>query len=710
MRTITSLLIMTFMILSAFTAGAQPPPRGPVISPDNAAQLKLIATLGRGEVRKLLWTPDDKQLIVVSTNALSIYTMGDWDHPHVMTIETPLIDAALAPDGASLALLLPGQIQILDTDNWTETLRIETPTNAYGETLPTIAHTGDYVIHWDAASYVLLVHDSHTGEEVSRIASPGMVSAFVNGSAPLFVATAYLNDFQYGFLPADFMVPEENEYGGVRFIDHTELAIEPIEYVRDVDYRSDQQIITMVGTKKGGEAHNIPDVAGCTSQKWQGRKTPAAQGHLILIDATSASQVMDVTLEALDGVALSPTGTEIAVGQCIEWGNDLCLYFQITLLDYSGNETARLPGQLPGSVGALRYSSTGRYVAASNHTAVWVWDAESQEQIALLHGFSTGDPTLLFNDAHLVVGASSTYRSPGVTIWDLRTLESVAYLPCAGAIALHDTQLVCGNELWQIDTIPPRITQHIPGIDSDANAAFSSDGALIAFADRLQQTLVLWDVNEQTVVASVTGLQAEHIEFSHDDRTLFALSRNFPLLGWDVAALRATQIVTLPELDNDAACLDHLNTLPTVTVLPVGNVTAFALHPNDPQSVLVHGYEGVIQKIDIHTGKEKLAIDYWTNVTFSDAYFVYSPDASLIVGSRCSASPVGGFCTQSDMQVFDANTGESLFTHQRDYDQINRVAFTPDGRWLLTGHTALYGMRYSPLPDANIHIWGIGTP
>ncbi|MBI5961458.1 MAG: hypothetical protein HY866_22150, partial [Chloroflexi bacterium] len=105
-----------------------------------------------------------------------------------------------------------------------------------------------------------------------------------------------------------------------------------------------------------------------------------------------------------------------------------------------------------------------------------------------------------------------------------------------------------------------------------------------------------------------------------------------------------------------------------------------------------------------------LAIPYWTNVTFSDAYFVFNPDASLIAGGRCSETPAGGYCTESDMQLFNAETGESLFTITRDYDHINRAAFTPDGRWLLTGHTPLYGMMYSPLADANIHIWGINTP
>lgn len=709
MRIVIFLLVLTFTLLSVFTAGAQPSARGPVITPDNAAQLELIATLGRGDVRDLLWMPDDRQLIVVSTNALSIYTVGDWDHPHVMTIETPpLIDAALAPDGTSIALLLPGQIQMLDTDDWTETLRIETPTNDYGKMPPTIVHTGDYVIHMNAAEYILLVHDSHTGEEVNRIAVGGNAYVFMNSSEPLFLATTYLDHFQYSLLPADFMVPADKEYG-CTFATNTRPTIEQIEYLSGVDYRSDQHIVAVVGTTRE-EAHKIPQTAGCTSKKWGGRETPAAQGHLILFDAPSASPIMDVALAALDGVALSPTGTAIAVGQCTTWGSDRCLYFQIALLDYAGNVTAQLPGRVPDAVSTLRYSATGRYVAASNGAAVWVWDVEHQEQIALLHGFSTASSTLLLNDTYLAVGSPSAFRSPGITIWDLRTLESVAYLPCTGAIALHDTQLVCGGELWQIDTIPPRVVQYIPGVDSAASAAISSDGSLIAFADRFQQTLVLWDVNEQAVVASVTGLQAGHIEFSQDDRVLFALPRDFPLLAWDVAALRATSTVVLPELGDDAACQDHLDTLPMVTVLSVGNVIVFALHPNDPQSVLVHGWEGVIQKIDTLTGEETLAIDYWTNVNFADAAFVYNSDASLIAGGRCSNSPVGGFCVESDMKVFDAATGESLFTHTRDYDQINSLVFTPDGRWLLTGHTALFGMMYSPLPDANIHIWGIEAP
>jgi hypothetical protein len=91
-------------------------------------------------------------------------------------------------------------------------------------------------------------------------------------------------------------------------------------------------------------------------------------------------------------------------------------------------------------------------------------------------------------------------------------------------------------------------------------------------------------------------------------------------------------------------------------------------------------------------------------------YMTYNPDASLIAGARCSNTPVGGFCVNSDVQVFNAVTGESLFTEERDSDQIKALAFTPDGRWLLTGHGSLDGMMLGPPPDGNIHIWGIAAP
>ncbi|MBI5960450.1 MAG: WD40 repeat domain-containing protein, partial [Chloroflexi bacterium] len=512
MRFVVFLLVLTITILPIFTVAAQSPLRGPVITPDNAAQLELIATLGRGEVSELLWTPDDKQLIVVSTNALSIYTMGDWDHPQVIVIESPpLIDAALAPDGASIALLLSGQIQIFDTTDWKETLRIETPTNAYGEIQPTLTYTGDYVIHWAAEKQVLLVHDSHTGEEVNTIATLGMTSVLVSGSEPLFVAATYLDNLQYSSLPPDFMLPANNEYGAL-LLDHKKLAVEPIKHIRGVDYLSDQQVMAVVGTTDE-EFYYLPETAGCTSRKWQEMGTPAEKGHLILVDTASESQIINVAMDALDRVALSPAGAEVAVGQCVEWDAQ-CLYFQMSLLDYEGKEKAKLPGLLPGAVNTLRYSPTGQFLAASNGIAVRVWDTKNREEVALLHGFSTGSPAMVLNDTYLAVGSFANYPFLGVTIWDLRTLESMAYLPCIGAIALHDTQLVCGDELWQIDTTPPRLLLHIPGAKSTGNAAFSSDGSLIALADRSQQTLVLWDVNDQAVVASVSGLQTGYLEFS----------------------------------------------------------------------------------------------------------------------------------------------------------------------------------------------------
>jgi WD40 repeat protein len=670
-RAATALFVL---FLSLSIVSAQSSPRGPVITPDNANQLQLITTLGRGQIFDLLWTPDEKRLIVVSTNALSVYTVGDWESPLIVAPERPaLVDAALAPDGQTIVLVEHNLIRVLDTTTWAERLRIETDTYQRGGRISTIAHMGDYFVYWNPVAMGFVIRDAHTGEMIETVGCGGE-GEIINGSEAFSAVEQYRGQLRYGSLAREELFRQEGD--GV-FVNLEGMTYEQVQYFRGIDYH--EQILAVTGI--------------------QGK-----QGYLFVDDLARETRLAEITTGRFGAIALSPQDDHMAAGLCMDQ-EEWCRDFQVALMNFAGDEQTLLPGRLRGSIAALRYSASGRFLAAANSTAVRVWDTTTQEALAELPGFSTSTTRIAVNDTYLAVANS------GVTLWELDTLTSVAYLPsCGGAIALSDNQLVCGGEVWSVDTMPPRLLYTIPGAEAVRNVAFSTDGSLLAIVDYDHQ-LLLWDVNDQVEVAVVYGIRLWEIRFSPDDCYLLAYDHGGShLLMWDIARLRAeAQPVVLPDLDEFSPEYDDLAVLPFVTPIPaIGkSVYALAVHPDGLENTLLYGYDGDIRVVDVATNEEKLVIPYWSNVTMHDFSMTYNPSADLIAGARCSDSPVGGYCVHSDVQVFDAVTGESLFTEERDWDQIEALAFTRDGRWLLTGHSSLDGMMLGPAPDANIHIWGI---
>ncbi|MBI5961588.1 MAG: WD40 repeat domain-containing protein [Chloroflexi bacterium] len=79
MRRLSLVVVLMIWGLAIFPAVyAQDSPARPPITPQNASQLSLINTLGRGGVRDAEWSPDGKTLAVLSSGGIWLHNM---DHP-----------------------------------------------------------------------------------------------------------------------------------------------------------------------------------------------------------------------------------------------------------------------------------------------------------------------------------------------------------------------------------------------------------------------------------------------------------------------------------------------------------------------------------------------------------------------------------------------------------------------------------------------------
>lgn len=74
------------------------------ITPQNAADVVELATLGRGWIRKILWSPDGHTLAVVSSIGVWLYNAADFSvEPILLPAETEVIhDVVFTPDGRLL--------------------------------------------------------------------------------------------------------------------------------------------------------------------------------------------------------------------------------------------------------------------------------------------------------------------------------------------------------------------------------------------------------------------------------------------------------------------------------------------------------------------------------------------------------------------------------------------------------------------------------
>jgi WD40 repeat protein/serine/threonine protein kinase len=373
-------------------------------------------------------------------------------------------------------------------------------------------------------------------------------------------------------------------------------------------------------------------------------------GVLILWDVASGDIVKTLFLDSeniredadrITATAFDPTGTQAMVGQ----QDGSLLLLSIPDLEISH----RFEGHTD-TIGGVAISPDGQLaLSGSFDTTLRLWNFQTKE---LIHVFSAE------NGGH-TAGVTSVAFSP-----DSRRAVSGSY----------DVSMI----LWDLTTktLEYRFSESEPV----STVAFSADGTMIISGAFFSPTL--WHVESKSPLAELAGHSREvfGVAFSPDGQFAATRSLDRTIRIWDVKHGAETRTVPLP-LPMPIVLSQSSNG--RYFLLGTGGLDAFRDFP------------GEIILYDVARG-ERIR-NFGEPIPNLNTYaLVFSPDSRLAASSS--------FLWQQPnipiLTIWDVETGEALRTLNAHTSTVYTLAFSPDGRNLLSG---------SETNDAAVLLWDVET-
>lgn len=115
----------TYIPITPVLSGTQAPESGAVISTNNVDRLTLLARWGEGNISQSLYTPDGKYLIAGSSIGIYFYDSQDYSLVKSIDLKTPIYHLAITNDGQKIAATSLEKIFLFDIENNEPLLTIE---------------------------------------------------------------------------------------------------------------------------------------------------------------------------------------------------------------------------------------------------------------------------------------------------------------------------------------------------------------------------------------------------------------------------------------------------------------------------------------------------------------------------------------------------------------------------------------------------------
>lgn len=297
-------------------------------------------------------------------------------------------------------------------------------------------------------------------------------------------------------------------------------------------------------------------------------------------------------------------------------------------------------------VWAVKFSPNGKMLAsASVDSTVKIWDRESRSLIHTLR-HPIGVTYLAFsNDSFML--ATACYDEK-VRIWKMP--EGLLMKEFTG----HK------KTVWSV--------------------CFSPDSKLLASSGE-DATIKLWDVQSGQLLKTLTGhsLTIWDIKFTKDGKYLVSGSYDRTLKIWNVESEKMV-----------ADLKDHSDAIVAIAMSPDGKLMAST---SDDKTIKIWNTASWSLIRTLKTPEHNQAADF-------------SPDSKwLLTGGR--DKPSAGELLQNffgdshynkgvSMRLWDVQSGELLQTFSHHANDVNDVAFSPDGKWIVSGSS-----------DRTIELWKI---
>ena len=323
-----------------------------------------------------------------------------------------------------------------------------------------------------------------------------------------------------------------------------------------------------------------------------------------------------------------------------------------------------------GKIDDIKYSPDGTLLAVGTSVGVWLYDARTHAELALLTKGTAAVRAVAFSPHGTMLASASSDGT--IHLWDTRTYQlkvtlaeqtstaALAFSPDGAILASSGREIL----LWDIDTLKSK-----PMLSEDTHLgqiAFSPDGVTLVSEGRTGNELRLWDTRTRQLKAVLTDTEESisSIAFSPDGATLAGGDSNNKIHLWDTKT--GAHKTTLTGSDNRSAW-------------------ALAFSPDG--ATLASANWEMIELWDTKTGTQKTPLTQ--PGAFFTAFFTnlaFSPD-----GATLTSSGVDGKIRSWDTQTWEHKT---TLTHTQ---RMHAIALSPEGATLATGG------------DEEIWLWDVAT-
>ncbi|HSM70397.1 MAG TPA: BTAD domain-containing putative transcriptional regulator [Anaerolineales bacterium] len=402
--------------------------------------------------------------------------------------------------------------------------------------------------------------------------------------------------------------------------------------------------------------------------------TASNDGTAKIWDADTGQELLTLNTGPINTIAFDPTKGETILATAYYDDKNAAIWDTVT-----GQKLLTLMGHTEG-INRIAFSPDGTRIAtASSDNTAKIWDATSGEELFTLSGYSDFVTSVAFSPdgTRLVVGSVDTT----VGIWDIAT----------------------GQELFTLSNITEGIN----------DVTFSPDGTILATAGSRDEAVRLWDAATGQAIRTISSGQGQliyDIAYSMNGSLIVTSSLDGTARVWDTST--GTELLTLPghatSLSRAAfspdgtrlATASYDGTARVWDITPEGsrewltiakhtdNVRDLDYSP-DGSRIVTASSDGSAKVFDAETGAELLTLSGHTARVYTA---VFSPDGTRIATSS----------GDNTAKVWDAATGEELLTlsgHGEGmvggfFPGILAVAYSPDGKLLATagadGNTILW--------------------
>jgi len=373
-----------------------------------------------------------------------------------------------------------------------------------------------------------------------------------------------------------------------------------------------------------------------------------------------------------NSVAFSPDGKQVLSGN----------YDGIKLWDTATGKEMRPLGHT-GVVNSVVFSPDGKQILSGYEDGtIALWDVVIGKEVRTFTGHTGSVYSVAFSpDGRQVLSGS---WDSTVKLWDaatgreIRTFAGHTSLVLSAAFSPDGKQVLSGSsdntvKLWDaaIGGKIRTLNGHTGVVNS---VVFSPDGGQVlsgsgrSYLENADQdyTVKLWDAATGREIRTFGHTYpVRSVAFSPDGKQVLSGSED-PVL-WDVATGREIKILA-KENNGD------FHILHSVAFSPDGRqvLSGFGDHG---------GSEGIIKLWDAATGREIRTMvhsDWVNSITFS-------PNGKQILSGSGRNDYIVSYTKDYTIKLWDAATGREIRTFAGHKNSVNSVAFSPDGRQILSG-------------------------